>query len=240
MTQNFFAQYLTKENLINIVKDLPLELLMDVVKNNSHFESQKIYMYREKDLLPPIQKEKDSLPSIQKEILYQKKIKLSERLPQKRDLVALEIKYIEDLSLFYIDSIIKKFYPFILKIQSQYSIHELNDNINFTSDLYGLYSHNELAILFDNISFNFLLHSGIRYTNNVREITHINKNKAFEFVFYNSLEERWINYNNQKRFVVRIENINFYKLFILDLINKDIIPDHIITMTTKPFNELLR
>src|SRR5437868_3247849 len=229
MTQNFFAQYLTKENLINIVKDLPLELLMDVVKNNSHFESQKIYMYGEKDSLPPIQKE----------ILYQKKIILSERLPQRRDLVVLEIKYIEDLSLFYIDSIIKKFYPFILKIQSQYSIHELNDNINFTSDLYRLYSHNELAILFDNISFNFLLHLGIRYTNNVGEITHINKNLVFEFVFYNSLEERWINYNNQKRFVVRIENINFYKLFILDLINKDIIPDHIITMTTKPFSELL-
>ena len=109
MAQNFFAQYLTKENLINIVKDLPLELLMDVVKNNSHFESQKIYMYGEKD----------SLPLIQKEILYQKKIKLSERLPQKRDLVALEIKYIEDLSLFYIDLIIKEFYLFILKIQSK-------------------------------------------------------------------------------------------------------------------------
>ena len=144
------------------------------------------------------------------------------------------------MSLFYIDSIIKKFYPFILKIQSQYSIHELNDNINFTSDLYRLYSHNELAILFDNILFNFLLHSRIRYTNHVGEITHINKNEAFEFVFYNSLEKCWINYNNQKRFVVRIENINFYKLFILDLINKDIIPDHIITMTTKLFSELLR
>ena len=134
-------------------------------------------------------REKDSLSLIQKEILYQKKIKLSERLPQRRDLVALEIKYIEDLSLFYIDSIIKKFYPFILKIQSQYSIHELKDNINFTSDLYGLYFYNELAILFDNISFNFLLHSRIRYTNNIREINHINKNEAFEFVFYNSLEE---------------------------------------------------
>src|SRR5437016_14192605 len=104
MAQNFFAQYFTKENLINIIKDLPLEMLMDVIKNNSHFESKKIYMYREKSSLPPIQKE----------ILYQKKIKLSERLPQKRDLVALEIKYIEDLNLFYIDLIIKKFYPFIL------------------------------------------------------------------------------------------------------------------------------
>ena len=60
MAQNFFAQYLTKENLINIIKDLPPEILIDIVKNNSHFESQKIYMYREKD----------SLSLIQKEILY--------------------------------------------------------------------------------------------------------------------------------------------------------------------------
>ena len=124
--------------------------------------------------------EKDSLPPIQKEILYQKKIKLSERLPQRRDLVALEIKYIEDLSLFYINSIIKKFYPFILKIQSQNSIHELKDNINFTSDLHRLYSHNELAILFNNIPFSFLLNSNIKYTNIVGDITDIDKNEAFE------------------------------------------------------------
>src|SRR5438309_9075430 len=101
MAQNFFAKYFTKENLINIIKNLPLELLMDVVKNNSHFESQKIYMYGEKGLLP----------LIQKEILFQKKIKLSECLPQRRDLVTLEIEYKEDLKFFYFDSIIKKFYP---------------------------------------------------------------------------------------------------------------------------------
>ncbi|CAG8441115.1 2762_t:CDS:2 [Cetraspora pellucida] len=71
-----FKQDENNENLIAIVKDFPLELLIEVVKNIGQFEPQKIYMYGEKDSLPPIQKE----------ILYQKKKKLSERLSQRRDL----------------------------------------------------------------------------------------------------------------------------------------------------------
>src|SRR5271170_2225596 len=56
----------------------------------------------------------------------------------------------------------------------------------------------------------------------------------YTFELQSSMEERWKNYKNQEAIIVNVDNEDYLKVFLLDLIVKKIVPFYIIILSSKP------
>jgi hypothetical protein len=231
MSENIFFQYLTKENMISIIKFLPLDFLMNILESKYHFRQNITFMYGDKEALPPAIKKNH----------YTYKKKIDDRLPSDKIMISIDINDIDDLKIFYIDLLIKNIFPMNLIVRSLHSIDNLKEKVDFDYFFNNHYLKENLSLFFEKLPF-FNIHPEIKMSHLHKvNLINIDRERAFIINFENShLEDRWNNYNSQKMFIIILDNIQFYKLFMLDLIVREIAPKNIISISDYSHEELFK
>ena len=217
--------------MISVINIFQPDLLMNLIENKCQFEQKFIFIYgnREAFLL------------INNQNYFNYEENLSNCWPSNVNELnfTISIDSFDDLKIFYIDSIIKNIFPKILFIHSQYSLKELeekdNDNIFFNNH----YSKEELSLFFEKVPY-FGIHQKVSLIHlHKRNITEIDQKEVFVINFNNTdLKNHWDNYKNQNIFIIRLDDIQFYKLFTIDLIIRKIIPKEIISISKYSHEEL--
>jgi hypothetical protein len=233
MAENIFYNYFTKENLIHVINFLSLDLLMSIVENKYKFKQKLIFIYGDKVSFLPVDKKNH----------YKFNKKFVERWPStlNKTTLTIDINDIDDLKIFYIDLIIKNTVPMILFVRSQNTIQNLKDKINFNKFINDHYSKENLDLFFKNLPF-FNIHPEVKNIHlHKTNLTNIDQKKAFVINFENNNSKNyWNNYIDQQIFIIRLDDIQFYKLFIMDLIIKKIIPKHIFSISKYSHEELFK